>query len=141
MMQFAPYLNFNGTCREAFAYYRTHLGGEIPMTLTYGETPGEPNPNFTDETRKLIAHTRLVIGDFAIMGSDNPPTMETSMANEVVTVCFYVPDAAEAERVFKALSDKGVVQMPLQQTFFAHRFGMTTDRFGVKWMVNCETAA
>jgi PhnB protein len=140
-MQFAPYLNFNGTCREAFAYYRTHLGGEIPMTLTYGETPGEPNPNFTDETRKLIAHTRLVIGDFAIMGSDNPPTMETSMANEVVTVCYYVPDAAEAERVFKALSDKGVVQMPLQQTFFAHRFGMTTDRFGVKWMVNCETAA
>jgi PhnB protein len=140
-MQFTPYLNFNGTCREAFAYYQKHLGGDIPMVMTYGETPGEPNPAFTDETRKHIAHTRLVIGDFAIMGSDNPPTMQSSMVNEVVTVCYFVPNADEAERVFKALSDKGEVRMPLQQTFFAHRFGMALDRFGVKWMVNCEAAA
>jgi PhnB protein len=139
-MQFAPYLNFNGNCRQAFAYYQKHLGGEIPMTLTYGETPGEPNPAFNDETRKLIAHTRLVIGDFAILGSDNPPTMSSSMVNDVVTVCFYAPDAAEAERVFKALSDKGEVRMPLQQTFFAHRFGMTSDQFGIRWMVNCMEA-
>lgn len=140
-MQFTPYLNFNGTCREAFVYYQKHLGGDIPMTMTYGETPGEPNPAFTDETRKHIAHTRLVVGDFAIMGSDNPPTMQSSMVNEVVTISYFVPNAAEAERVFKALSDKGEVRMPLQQTFFAHRFGMAIDQFGVKWMVNCEAAS
>jgi PhnB protein len=139
-MQFTPYLNFNGKCAEAFAYYQKHLGGEIPMTMTYGETPGEPNPAFTDETRKLIAHTRLVIGDFAIMGSDNPPNMQSSMTNDIVTISYSTPNAAEAERVFKALSE-GAVLMPLQQTFFAHRFGMAVDRFGVKWMVNCETGS
>lgn len=48
-----------------------------------------------------------------------------------------VDDPAEAERVFKALSEGGEVGMPIGETFWAHRFGMLTDRYGKAWMVNC----
>jgi PhnB protein len=46
-----------------------------------------------------------------------------------------VDNDAEAERLFNALANGGQVQMPLGNTFFASRFGMVADRFGVSWMV------
>jgi PhnB protein len=50
-------------------------------------------------------------------------------------------EADEAERIFNALAGNGTVQMPLQETFWAVRFGMLVDRFGIPWMINCEKAA
>jgi PhnB protein len=70
------------------------------------------------------------------------------MGCDAMAGCYAVPagfhvtlsfdDAAEAERVFAALSDGGTVNMPIQETFWAVRFGMLVDRFGTPWMVNCE---
>ena len=134
-MKINPYLIFNGNCKAAFTFYAQSLPGEIEAMMTFGETPaGEHVPK---DLHNLIIHTRLVVGDQAIMGSDTTPDRPVDdMAG--FSVSLNVDSIAEADRVFTALSEDGTVQMPLEQTFWAARFGMLVDRFGVSWMVNCE---
>ena len=134
-MKINPYLIFNGNCKAAFTFYAQNLPGEIEAMMTFGETPaGEHVPK---DLHNLIIHTRLVVGDQAIMGSDTTPDRPVDdMAG--FSVSLNVDSIAEAERVFTALSEDGTVQMALEQTFWAARFGMLVDRFGVSWMVNCE---
>ena len=82
-------------------------------------------------------HARLAVGDEVLMGSDSPPGQQYEVIKGI-SVALNVNDPAEAERVFNALAENGTIQMPIQSTFWAARFGMLTDQFGVPWMVNCE---
>jgi PhnB protein len=137
-MQLNPYLNFNGQCEAAFKFYEKVLGGKIVMMMTYGDMPagaceGSPMP---DAARKLIAHARMMVGDVALMGSDAPH--DRYERPQGTTINLGITDVAEAERTFQALAEGGKVLMPIQETFWAKRFGMVTDRFGTPWMVNCE---
>lgn len=133
-MQFIPYLSFDGRCEEAFEHYHACLGGEIVAMLRYSEMP---NSEETDAaTRDKIAHARLVVGDAVLMASDAPPQFQAKPQGFEVAI--QVDDPAEAERIFEALGKGGNVTMPLQETFWAKKFGMFVDRFGVPWMVNCE---
>jgi len=136
-MQLNPYLHFNGQCAEAFKFYEQCLGGKIVMMMTYGESPGS-SEHTPPEMRDKIIHVRLIIGDQALMGSDSPPEYKEEAGGYSVSLS--TNDRAEAERVFNALAENGTVKMPFQETFWAHGFGMLTDRFGVPWMVNCEKA-
>ena len=133
-MQLNPYLSFDGQCEAAFKFYAEALGGQVLMTLTYGETP------MSDQTpadwRGKIAHTRMSVGGTMLMGSDSPPDRFEPMKG--VTIALGIEEPAEAERVFQALAAGGTVTMPIQETFWARRFGMLTDRFGTPWMINCE---
>lgn len=133
-MQLNPYLTFDGRCEEAFKFYRTCLGGEIVAMITHGETPAAEHtpPDWQDK----IIHARLTLGDQVLMGSDAPPGRYE--ASRGFSVTLGVDDPAEAERVFHALAKDGAVQMPIGETFWAHRFGMLVDRFGIPWMVNCD---
>jgi PhnB protein len=136
-MQINPYLNFNGNCEAAFKFYEQCLGGKIVMMLTHRDAPtAEHVPS---AWHSKIMHARLEVGDRVLMGSDSPPEHFED------TTGFYVQlgieDPAEAERIFHALADNGTVRMPFEQTFWAFRFGMLVDQFGIPWMVNCEQAA
>lgn len=134
-MKINPYLIFNGDCKAAFTFYAQSLQGKIEAMLTFGETPaGEHVPK---DLHNLIIHTRLIVGDQAIMGSDTTPDRVVDKMS-ACSISLNVDSIAEAERVFNALADGGSVQMPLETTFWAARFGMLVDRFGVSWMVNCE---
>lgn len=134
-MQLNPYLNFNGQCEAAFKFYEQCLGGKITAMLTYGSSPmAEQTP---PEWREKIMHARLAVGDEVLMGSDSPPGQQYEVIKGI-SVALNVNDPAEAERVFNALAENGTIQMPIQSTFWAARFGMLTDQFGVPWMVNCE---
>ena len=136
-MQLNPYLTFNGQCEAAFKFYERCLGGKIEMLLTHGESPmAEQTPA---EWRGKIMHARLVVGDKLLMGSDAPP--ERYEGPKGFSVSLGIDQPAEAERVFNALAENGTVQMPLQETFWARRFGVLVDRFGIPWMVNCERPA
>ena len=84
-------------------------------------------------------HARLVVGDKVLMGSDAPP--EHYEGPKGFSVSLTINDLADAERIFHALAENGTVRMPLQETFWAVRFGMLVDRFGIPWMVNCERPA
>lgn len=136
-MQLNCYLSFNGECEAAFKLYERCLGGKIGLTMTYGESP------ITEQMpagwRGKIMHTRLAIGDVLLMGSDAPPDRYEKPKGFSVSIGVDTP--AEAERIFKGLAEKGTVQMPLQQTFWAVRFAMVIDQFGIPWMINCEQAA
>jgi PhnB protein len=136
-MQLVPYLNFNGNCKAAFQFYQQCLGGQIVAMMTYGETPAVDH--VSPESRDRIIHARLVKGDVVLMGSDSPPEM--FVAPQGLNVSLHVDDPVEAERIFHALADGGQVRMPIGETFWAHRFGMLTDRFGTPWMINCEKTA
>jgi PhnB protein len=134
-MKINPYLIFNGDCKAAFTFYAQALQGQIEMMMTFGESPAREH--VPADLHNLIMHTRLLVGDQAIMGSDTTPDRPTDdMAG--CSISLNVDSIDEAERVFNALKEDGSVQMPLEKTFWAARFGMLNDRFGVAWMVNCE---
>lgn len=136
MAQLNPYLNFNGQCEAAFKFYEQCFSGKDLMLMRFGESPmaNDVPADFRDK----IMHAHLNIGNSALLGSDAPP--ERFQKPQGFYVCYGLNDPAEAERIFKALSEGGNVQMPLQQTFWAARFGMLMDRFGIQWMINCEKA-
>lgn len=135
-MQLNPYLFFDGRCEAAFRFYEKVLGGKIQALLRYENMPGEEH--IPPEWRNKIMHARLNAGDKVLMGSDPPPDRYNAMQGFYVTLG--VDDPTEAERIFHALAAKGTVRMPIQETFWAKRFGMLVDQFGTPWMINCEKA-
>jgi PhnB protein len=136
-MQFTPYLNFNGECETAFRFYERVLGGRIEAIMTHGESP------IADQVppawHKRILHARLVVGDAVLMASDSPPEHYTKPSGIYVSIS--LEDPAEADRIFYALAENGTITMPIEKTFWAARFGMLVDRFGIPWMVNCDQGA
>ncbi len=132
-MRLIPYLNYDGDCREAFDFYRDALRGEIVVRFTYGESPMAGD--MPAESHGRIMHNALAVGDAVLMGADGPPPYSTTGQNTCVNID--VDSIEEAERIYAALSAGGTVQMPLQETFWAHRWAAFTDRYGKPWMVNC----
>jgi len=133
-MQLNPYLNFNGDCEEAFRFYERSLGAKIECLMPHEGTPAEAHT--PPDWRKKIMHGRLNLNGQAIMASDCPPNYYRQPQGFSVTLT--IKDTAEAEQTFHALAEEGKICMPIQETFWARRFGMLTDRFGIPWMINCE---
>jgi PhnB protein len=137
MMQWNPYLAFNGQCEAAFKFYERCLGGQIVSMIPYGNTPSAEY--VPPDHRGKIMHARLVAGGQVLMGGDAHPGQPfEGVKGCSVAVQVDTPD--EAERLFSALAENATILMPLQETFWAARFGMLTDQFGVPWMINCEKA-
>jgi PhnB protein len=130
-MELRAHVAFNGNCEEAFKFYEQHLGGKIAVLMRYEGTPA--TAMMPAGWNNKIIHGRIAIGDSLLMGADAPP--DRYEAPKGVTMSLGVTSDKDAERLFAALSEKGTVQMPLQETFFASRFGMLVDKFGVSWMV------
>ncbi len=136
-MQLNPHLGFNGQCEAAFKFYAKCLGGKIELMMTYGESPmAEQMPA---AMRGKIIHATVALGDQRLTGGDVPP--ESYQKPQGFYVLLNVDDAAKADRIFKTLAENGVVQMPVQETFWALRFGMLVDQFGIPWMINCGKPA
>ena len=135
-MQTNTYLFFKGNCEEAFKFYEKTLGGKIEAMMTHAGTPAESQ--VPAEWKNKIIHARIKLGDQLLMASDSPPDHAQTPQGFRVNLSFQ--DAAEAERVYNALSKNGTVSMELQETFWAQKFGMFTDRFGTPWMINCYKA-
>jgi PhnB protein len=134
-MKANPHLWFDGRCAAAFTLYEKCLGGSLVTMMTYGETPAAGQvPSGWGEK---IIHATLVAGELTLTGCDVPP--DKYEKPQGFTVLLQVDVVSEAERIFQALAEDGVVSMPLQQTFWAQRFGMLVDQFGTPWMINSGT--
>lgn len=129
------YLAFDGRCEDAFKFYEKALRGKILMMVRIGDAP--PGVPITPGSENRIMHARLQVGDRLLMGGDAPQHIPFS-APQGFSSNIMVDDAAEADRVFGALAEGGKVTVPIGETFWAQRFGMLIDKFGVPWMVNCE---
>ena len=129
------YVNVAGTCAEALRFYEQHLGGKIGMMMTHGEAPDQTQVR--REWKDAVPHARISIGGTELLGADIP----TAKPMRSAYLSLHVFSDGEAERIFSALSDGGKVFMPMQETFFATRFGQPQDRFGINWMILRERPA
>ena len=132
MRQINAYLTFDGQCREAMTFYKQALGGELQM-MPFSDMPGNHPP----EVKDRIMHARLSKGVAILMASDAVPGHPFSKGTNF-SVSVDCENVQETEKMFGALSEGAKVTMPLQETFWATRFGMLTDRFGINWMFNLE---
>ena len=133
-MKITPYLNFPGTCAEAFKFYAETLGGEITFMQTHGDSPMKDM--FGPEWKDKIMHATLQVGDHEIAGSDAPLHMFAKPAGFMVTINPKAPE--DARRIYAAFTQGGEVKMELQETFWTPLFAMVTDRYGTPWMISLE---
>jgi PhnB protein len=136
-MQLYPYLTFDGQCETAFKFYQECLGGTITLLMRYEDTPMDLHT--PPDWGKKISHATFVLGEFMFSGSDAQPGQYQKPQGFALQ--FNLSDPVEAERIFKALAQNGAVQTPMQETFWALRFGALVDRFGIPWLINCEKPA
>jgi PhnB protein len=127
-MKLYTQLNFGGNCEEAFRFYEKHLGGKIMMMMRQSEAPDAPKG-----AGKAIIHARMNIGDTVLIANDVPGTVFQKMRS--VYLYLSVDSPKEAERIHKLLAEGGEIFMPMQETFYASRFSMLRDRFGVSWTI------
>lgn len=135
MKEINAYLIFNGNCREAMTFYQKCLGSELQL-ITFGDMGGNVPPDAKDR----IAHARISKGAAVLMASDNMAGMPFHQGDNF-SISIQCENAQETDRLFSALSEKGNVKMPPQETSWAARFSMFTDQFGINWMLNLDKAA
>ena len=134
-MKIHAYLMFDGRCEEAFNFYAELLGGKLEL-MRFADSPADVP--IADEYKQRVMHVCLTVGDQLLMASDTAPQCgPTHEGIKGCSISLQVDNVPEAERLYEALSEGGSVQMELQSTFWATRFAMLTDRFGVPWMINC----
>lgn len=130
-MKVQPYVMFEGRCQEAIDFYRQALGAEVQMVMHFKDSPVQTL--MPSDAGDKVMHASLRIGETEVLMSDGrcggAPTFQG------FSLAVSPADDTAATRVFAALADGGVVNMPLGKTFFASSFGMVADRFGVNWMV------
>lgn len=136
-MQVHSYLNFNGRCEEAIEFYKKAVGAQVQMLMRFKEAPPSPEHKLAPGTEDKIMHSSMHIGDTMVMASDGYCT-GASPKFEGISLTLNPTTEPEAQKLFKALSTGGNVQVPLTKTFFSPAFGVLTDPFGVTWMVMVE---
>ncbi|MBI5279240.1 MAG: VOC family protein [Burkholderiales bacterium] len=125
------YIFFDGNCADAMRFYEKTLGGKLEALMTYEQSPDPAQCPPGSAGR--VMHASLKLGDRVLMASDSPAGMHKPMGGFALSLAY--DSVAEAQRIFDTLGAGGQVMMPMQKTFFAETFGMTTDRFGTPWMV------
>ena len=127
-MQLDIYVNYRGTCEEAFRFYEQHLGGRITRLVRHGE---QPNPNMPADWKNKVLHAQIEIANGVVMGADIPNSEPMRSAYVTLTT----DGEADAERIYAVLSEGGEIFMKMEKTPFANRFAMLRDRFGTSWML------
>lgn len=136
-MRIEPYLFFDGNCETALGFYQHCLGGELVAMHRYAESPEAEH--LAPEWHQKVMHAALAVDGQRFMASDRMPGQPFA-GHAGFSMSVNLPlDAARGEAVFKALATGGMVTMPFAKTFWGAHFGMLVDKFGVSWMVNCET--
>jgi len=133
MKTLTPYLFFPGTCEEAMNYYKECLGGEITAVQRFGDTEMPVEEGYRDK----IMHGELKAEGIHMMFSDGAPHKDITEGDNV-QLSITVETIEEQDTLFEALAKDGEVTMPLEKTFWGARYGMLKDKFGIRWMLNCE---
>jgi PhnB protein len=127
-MKLDVYVNYKGTCEEAFRFYEQHLGGRISAIIRHGD---QPNPNIPAEWHDKVLHARIDIAGTVLMGAD----ISQAEPMRSAYLALAVDAEADAERIYALLADGGQIFMKMEKTPFANRFAMLRDRFGTSWML------
>ena len=133
-MELTPYLSFKGDCEAAFKFYERCLGGQLGTIFRYAGTSmlGEVPADWSNK----VMHGSITIGGVVLMGADVAPNRYEEPKG--FSLSLQMKSTADAERIFQELAPGGRIVLPLERTFWAARFGMVVDRFGIPWLINCE---
>ena len=129
-----PYIFFDGKCEEALEFYKGAIGAKVDMMMRFKEAPDQSQmqPN----TGEKVMHAAFHVGTTQVLASDGHCAGKPSFQG--FGLALNAKDDAEAEKLFTAVGKGGQVLQPLTKTFFASKFGMVTDKFGIMWMVIAE---
>jgi PhnB protein len=136
MLGVKPYIAFKGNCEEAINFYKDKLGAEVLFSQTYGDSPMKDH--VIEKNYGKIMHTSIKIGDSVVMACDNVFDENPTTIGNNISLAIGGNDPVQADQLFDQLAEGGLVTMPMQETFWAQRFGMLTDKFGINWMFNVE---
>ena len=128
-MQLHTYVNYGGNCEQAFRFYEQHLGGKVTMLMRHGDQPSPTS--VSPDWKDAVLHARMDLGGTELLGADIPGYQPMRSAYLSLTV----DSNEEAERIYALLSEGGQLFMPMQETFYAYKFSMLQDKFGINWMV------
>jgi PhnB protein len=137
-MAINAYINFNGNCREAVAFYAEVFGTEKPEIMTFGDAPSDPEFALTEEMKSLVMHTQLNICDSIVMFSDTFTGMPFVVGNNI-SLAIVIESIDEIKSIFNKLKVGGTVSMDLQETFWSKCYGTLVDKFGIGWQVSLES--
>ena len=130
-MNVQPYLSFEGRAQEAIDFYKSALGAKVEVVMQFKDAPPDMQANMPNKDK--VMHAAFKVGDTTVMATDGQCSGKSQFSG--ITLTLTTASNAEAEKMFGALGQGGKVNMPMSETFFAHRFGMVADKFGVGWMV------
>jgi len=130
-MQVQPYLDFNGRCDEALEFYKKAIGAKVGMTMRFKDAPDKSM--ITPGSENKVMHTQFTVGDTTVMASDGRNSGQPNFNG--IMLCITADSEGSADKLFNGLAEGGRVSMPMGKTFFAPRFGMVADKFGVGWMI------
>jgi len=130
-MHVQPYLNFDGRCEDALAFYQKSLDAKVEMVMRWKDSPDQSLRSPGNEDK--VMHCQFQIGDTTVMASDGRNSGKPNFQGIMLSIS--ANSEADADRLFAALAEGGQVRMPLGKTFFSPRFGMVADKFGVGWMI------
>jgi PhnB protein len=135
--QLNPYLTFNGSCEEAFNYYKTVFGGEFASISRFKDMPPMPGMSFDEKTGQRLMHVSLPIhGNNVLMGCDSNPNMGQVQMGKNITLAVDAESKEQADAYYQKLADGGQAHMPMGDMFWGAYWGMCTDRFGINWMIS-----
>ena len=132
-MNVQPYLSFEGRAQEAIDFYKSAIGATVDVVMHFKDAPPDMQAQMSPESKDKVMHAAFHVGDTQVMASDGRCTGKASFSG--VSLTLNAGSNEEAEKLFNALAQGGQVGMPMSETFFAHRFGVVSDKFGVGWMV------
>ncbi|GBG55637.1 VOC family protein [Sporomusaceae bacterium FL31] len=131
------YINFNGNCREAVAFYAKVFGAEQPQIMSFSDIPEDPQFALSEKEKNLVMHTYLHIHGSKVMFSDVLPGIPYVAGNNI-SLTIISKDKAELKRLFDQLKEEGHVELELQETFWSQYYGYVTDKFGIQWQLNFD---
>jgi PhnB protein len=132
-MNVQPYLSFEGRAQEAMDFYKSAIGAKVDVVMLFKDAPPDMQAQMSPESKDKVMHAAFHVGDTQIMATDGQCSGKGAFTG--ISLTLNAGSDAEAEKLFSALAQGGKVNMPIAETFFAHRFGMVADKFGVGWMV------
>ena len=135
-----PHINFNGNAEEAFTFYKSVFGGEFAKIIRFKDLAGPEFPIAEKEENKIM-HIALPIGKHnVLMGSDTPESLGKHNENENRSkISISAETKEEADKLFNGLSVGGHIEMPISVSPWGSYFGMFRDKYGIEWMVDCDS--
>jgi PhnB protein len=134
-----PYLIFNGNCEEAFLFYADVFQVPFPKVMRFGDMSKDAEPKLSKNDANRIMHITLPLANgTTLMGSDSNSVAGEVTFGENISISINTESEKEANTLFEGLSNRGIIKMPIQKTFWNAYFGMLTDKFGINWMINFD---